>query len=62
MKLNKTQKSKVALAIYRLKSLQSNIDIELAHAEADDILCAVLEVFGLSEIVEEYNKIEKMYA
>lgn len=49
-------------AIYQLKDLQESDDIESAHAEADDILCTVLEVLGCIELVKEYKKVQKWYA
>ena len=62
MKFNKTQKSKIALAIYQLEDLQSSIDVESVHAEADDILCQLLIILGCGEVVEKYNKVPKWYA
>lgn len=46
----------------RLIKLQHNSDTEIAHCSADQILCNILEELGYSDIVEEYNKIEKWYA
>ena len=46
----------------KLKSLQSESDIEYAHIRADSILLEILEAEGFSEIVDAYNKIEKYYA
>lgn len=60
--MTKKQKEEIAEAISQLKDLQESNDIESAHAEADDILCTVLEVLGYSELVEEYKKVEKWYA
>jgi len=39
-----------------------NGDTEAAHGNADDILCKLLNEFGLNEITEIYNNIEKWYA
>lgn len=44
-----------------LIDLQSNDDTELAHIQADDILCSFLEELGYSDVVEEYKKISKWY-
>lgn len=60
--MTKKQKEEIAEAISQLKDLQESNDIESAHAEADDILCTVLEVLGHSELIEEYKKVEKWYA
>ena len=60
--MTKKQKEEIAEAIYQLKDLQESNDTESAHAEADGILCTVLKVLGHSELVEEYEKVEKWYA
>ena len=39
-----------------------NSDQELAHVEADNILCALLVSLGYSDIVAEYDKIPKWFA
>ena len=62
MKMTEKQKEEVAEAIDQLKDLQEDNDIESAHAEADSILCTVLEVLGQHELVEEYKKVNKWYA
>lgn len=50
-------------AIKELKLLQCDSgDIELEHIEADKILCKLLIDLGFSEVVEEYEKIDKWYA
>jgi hypothetical protein len=41
---------------------QNNDDTEIAHENADDILCNFLESLGYDKIVEEYKKIRKWYA
>lgn len=48
--------------IKRLKADQQDHDIESAHADADEVLCELLEVLGYTKIVEEYNKVQKWYA
>lgn len=60
--MTKKQKEEIAEAISQLKDLQESNDVESAHAEADDILCTVLEVLGHSELVKEYKEVEKWYA
>lgn len=42
--------------------LTDNCDTEYAHGEADDLLCKALTLCGYSELVEQYNKIDKWYS
>lgn len=49
-------------AISRLKEQQENGDIEIAHANADMILCELLTSLGFSDVVSEYKKIDKWFA
>ena len=49
-------------AIEKLKEQQNNEDIEVAHSIADTILCRLLESLGYSDVVREYDRIEKWYA
>ena len=52
-----------AQAIRRLKTLQEpGGDIEVAHSEADQVLCEVLDYLGMDEIVNEYRKVPKWFA
>ena len=60
--MTKKLKEIVDQAIIGLRKLQCCSDVEGAHADADDILCQVLKAFGLQELVEEYDKVEKWYA
>lgn len=46
----------------KLKTAQGNPDIESAHADADQVLCDLLEALGYMKVVEEYHKVEKWYA
>lgn len=46
----------------RLKAAQDNCDTESAHADADTVLCDLLEALGYKKVVKEYNKVEKWYA
>ena len=48
--------------INRIRDLASNRDVEGTHIEADKILCEVLKTLGQSELVEEFEKLEKWYA
>ena len=46
----------------KLKAAQENPDVESAHADADQVLCDLLEFLGYKKVVEEYHKVEKWYA
>lgn len=48
--------------INRIRDLANNRDVEGTHIEADKILCEVLKTLGQSELVEEFEKLEKWYA
>lgn len=48
--------------IEELQKINQNYDTEAAHADADYVLCELLEKLGYKDIVEEYKKIEKWYA
>ena len=49
-------------ALARLKELVDHPDTELAHEEADCILCEMLHTLGHTDLVEEWKKIKKWYA
>ena len=49
-------------AIEKLKELQGSDDTEIAHIDADDVLCKLLKALGFSDVVAEYEKIDKWYA
>lgn len=46
----------------RLKEAQESSDTESAHADADEVLCDLLEALGYKKVVEAYNKVDKWYA
>ena len=48
--------------INRIRDLANNRDVEGTHIEADKILCEVLKTLEQSELVEEFEKLEKWYA
>ena len=48
--------------VKRLKAAQQNSDVESAHAEADQVLCDLLEAIGFKVIVREYKEVPKWYA
>lgn len=50
-------------AIARLKELQGSLqDVEIAHVEADQILCDLLNSLGYMDVVDQWIEIEKWYA
>lgn len=49
-------------AIEALKTLATDDDIELAHVEADSVLCQLLFTLGYGDVVTEYHRITKWYA
>jgi len=40
----------------------NNSDPEMAHINADDILCELLDELGYADLVDIYNKVEKWHA
>lgn len=46
----------------QLKALQSNPDKEVAHNQADKILCDLLNWLGYDDVVKEFENLEKWYA
>jgi len=48
--------------IERLKVCQQNLDIEMAHSDADDLLCELLRELGCSDVVEAWDEVPKWYA
>lgn len=53
---------KEAIYLKRMMEATENGDSEIAHSNADDILCEMLEELGYSVIVETYHKVSKWYA
>ena len=49
-------------AIEEMKKLVNSGDTEVAHIEADNILCDVLTHLGYKELVDVYNQVRKWYA
>lgn len=49
-------------AIEKMKECVNNGDTEVAHLDADDILCDVLTQLGYKELVDLYEKVKKWYA
>jgi len=48
-------------AIEALKRCDS-YDQEMAHVEADEVLCKLLTALGYSDVVDHYRSIDKWYA
>jgi hypothetical protein len=46
----------------KLKELANNSDTEIAHSEADLILCNILIEYGHKETVNLWKNIDKWYA
>ncbi|MEQ3423051.1 MULTISPECIES: hypothetical protein [Citrobacter freundii complex] len=49
-------------AINKLKILQGIGDKEIAHCNADDVICDLLKALGYEDVVKEYDEIDKWYA
>lgn len=50
------------LALEALRSLEKLDDIEMAHLEADKVLCTLLKYEGYEEVVKLFNQLKKWYA
>lgn len=49
-------------ALAKLAECQESDDVEMAHSDADDVLCALLDELGYGDVVAEYNKVSKWFA
>lgn len=49
-------------AMTKLKLEQASGDIEVAHCNADGVLCELLKSLGYDDVVAEWEKIDKWYA
>lgn len=49
-------------AIKKINEAKECGDTELAHVDADSVLCELLESLGYSEVVSAYRKVDKWYA
>jgi len=49
-------------ALAALAKCQENRDTEMAHSNADEVLCALLIELGYDDVVDEYDKVHKWYA
>ena len=59
---SKPKDSNYKLYLAQLETCIGNKDIEMAHGDADDVLCALLRDLGYEEIVVLWEKVEKWYA
>lgn len=48
--------------IAKLIDCQKNGDTEMAHSQADDLLCEFLAALGYADVVAEYEKVDKWFA
>jgi hypothetical protein len=62
MKLTKKQLVIKESVIAKLKEEQKNDDYEMAHCNADDLLCELLNKIGFQEVVDEFIKVGRWYA
>ena len=46
----------------KMKLCVDDMDTELAHGNADDILCEVLLKLGYADLIEKYKEVHKWYA
>ena len=49
-------------ALMDLRILSENDDAEVAHIQADSVLCDLLSELGYGDVVGEWQKIGKWYA
>ena len=49
-------------AIEKMKECVNNGDTEVAHINAEAVLCDVLTQLGYKELVDLYEKVKKWYA
>ena len=49
-------------ALAQLAECQANGDTEVAHPEADSVLCKLLTTLGYDDVVAEYDKVDKWFA
>jgi hypothetical protein len=48
--------------LQKMKELEEYDDYEMAHHDADDLLCEALIKLGQSELVESFKKVGRWYA
>lgn len=57
----KIDREKALLALSDALEL-GKVDPEIAHVNADKVLCELLTSLGFSDVVEEFKKVPKWYA
>ena len=60
--MRKKKEDIIKEAVEKMKECVNNSDTELAHLDADNILCDVLTQLGYKELVDLYEKVHKWYA
>jgi hypothetical protein len=48
--------------LQKMKDVAKNHDAEVAHCDADDLLCELLKDLGYEEIIEAFESVDKWYA
>jgi hypothetical protein len=62
MKITKKQLAIKEAVIAKLKEEQKNYDYEMAHCNADKLLCELLEQLDCKEVVQEFIKVGRWYS
>tara|TARA_R110000737_G_scaffold18977_1_gene37068 strand:+ start:672 stop:860 length:189 start_codon:yes stop_codon:yes gene_type:complete len=62
MGLTKKQLAVKESVIAKLKKEQASGDYEIAHCNADELLCKLLEQLDCKEVVQEFLKVGRWYA
>ena len=57
-----SKKECIKRIVEKLNRLAYSGDREMAHAEADDLLCEVVDLLGHGEVTHAYSQISKWYA
>ena len=60
--MRKKKEDIIKEAIEKMKECVNNGDTEVAHLDADSVLCDVLTQLGYKELVDLYEKVKKWYA
>ncbi len=60
--MRKKKEDIIKEAVEKMKECVNSGDTEVAHLDADDILCDVLTQLGYKELVDLYEKVNKWYA
>jgi hypothetical protein len=51
----------IANAVAAMKQIAQNPDTEVAHGDADILLCQLLRELGAADLVAEWRKVAKRY-